>query len=219
MDLLKKVLPLLGKILTWISFTRVLLLALFSAALIISITLFEQRSFLLDVDPKIKTPIPNIREIELNQELKTAIKNLVDKNSLIVFAAVVNTNISINQRETFFFYTDSIMGNILYEKSVNEHGKSHLLFTSSEIENKQIVELMNSKFACHPYEETLNMKLSPEGKSIAPIICRVALPPYYGSFKGYVTLGISRKMSESEIENIKFESIKLANTIFAKNVD
>ena len=106
MDLLKKVLPSLGKILTWISFTRVLLLALFSAALIISITLFEQRSFLLDVDPKVKTPIPNIREIELNQELKTAIKNLVDKNSLIVFAAVVNTNISINQRETFFFYTD-----------------------------------------------------------------------------------------------------------------
>ena len=117
MDLIKKVLPLLGKILTWITLSRVLLLALFSAALIISITLFEQRSYLIDIEPKVKTPIPNIRQIELTEELKKAIKSFVDKSSLVVFVSVVNTNISVNQRETFFFYTDSIMGNLLYEQA------------------------------------------------------------------------------------------------------
>ena len=79
MDLIKKVLPLLGKILTWITLSRVLLLALFSAALIISITLFEQRSYLIDIEPKVKTPIPNIRQIELTEELKKAINHLLIK--------------------------------------------------------------------------------------------------------------------------------------------
>lgn len=217
MDLIKKVLPLLGKILTWITLSRVLLLALFSAALIISITLFEQRSYLIEIQPEVKTPIPNIRQIELNEELKKALKSFVDKSSLVVFVSVVNTNISVNQRETFFFYTDSIVGNLLYEQVVKDHGRSYLLFTVSELENKQIVDLMNNKFACHPYSETLNMKLAPKGEAITPVICRVALPPFYGSFKGYLTIGISRKISDVEHETIKFESIKLANIIYSKN--
>lgn len=216
MDLIKKVLPLLGKILTWITFSRVVLMALFCAVLIISITLFEQRSFLINVEPKIKTPVPHIRNVDVSEEIKSQIKSIVDNNSLIVFAAIINTDMSINQRETFYFYTDSIAGNLLYDESIKLHGKSHLLFTSSEIENKQIVDLMNNKFSCHPYAETLNMKIAPKGEAIAPLICRVALPPFYGSFKGFITLGISRKISNLEHENLKFEATKLANAVYSK---
>ena len=213
----KNVPPFISKFVSWISISRVVLVSAFALSLIVSVTLFEQRAFFVDFSDDQYSPEPKIRSLKISDAIYKSMKELVDRSDLIVFSGVVSANLAINQRELVYFYSDSILANVIYEDIVSEYGKVALMFTDNDDENKQMVQLINNKFSCSPYADTANMKLAPKVNSIAPIICRISLPPHYGSFLGYISFGLSRLPNEAEIIQLRAESIKIASRIYQEN--
>jgi hypothetical protein len=92
------------------------------------------------------------------------------------------------------------------------------LFNNEEKNDTQIVRLMNGEWMCAKTEDTIYATFSPEIVQRAPIICRTGLPPYYGEFSGFIELAMFTATSPETLEQIKQDAVKIADSIFTKDL-
>lgn len=218
METLKSILPNLGKFLSWLTPRKLLMVTFFFVAVIVSVTMFEQRSLILSaISSGDGMPLPAPAKIKVPDSLQATIVDYVSNNKKIVFFAVVSSNIRINQSETVYFFSDDELMKQLEADARRNSGSVFPIFTSSQTENSQMVAAINGEFACYKYEETFKNRSVPDGADIAPFVCTISLPPYYGEFSGFLLFGLKSAPLATEIDEFRLAGTRFSTEIYTKN--
>lgn len=81
-----------------------------------------------------------------------------------------------------------------------------------------MVSMLNNEFRCVPIGETTIYKVVPDIEKRFSTICRLAVPPYFGEFLGYVMVGLSRPPSDYEFDALRIEINKISVDIYFRDI-
>ena len=214
---LKKALPLLDKYFSWATPKRVLMLALTAIVCIVSLTLFEHRSAVSDIFLKTKDPTYTAN-LSLSTETKKHIEDLVTRLEDVNMVLVVAANIRVNQREVIYYYSDDRAVDGIIKNVANSRTVVQPIFSNDEKTNAEMVSVINGEFGCYKNDENSGTIIGPRINAYVPAVCRVSLPPYYGEFSGYITIGLTH-LPDPALQNlIRTEAIRLATEIYYKTI-
>lgn len=211
----RSVVPTAAKLITWLTPHRIALAFLFSVTIIACITVFEQRHLIfssLTGSHEYSTP-----RIHVPAQLDQTIKNFVSVHAKVVSFSIVSSHIRSNQSEVVYFYTSDPVLRELDAQSAYSFKSAFPIFSSSEVENAQMISAINGQFACYPYERTFKNRFNPSGASITPYLCIISMPPYYGEFSGFLMFGLKSAPTDHEIDELRLAGTRLSTEIYVKN--
>jgi hypothetical protein len=211
MDLLLKLIAAAGRFVEWASLKKVAMLATICLFSLIGFTMFEERVQIFSAQPE---PVA-LRRFVVTDDLATRIRALVN-SSAVSMVVVYAADLQLNERVAMYRFSDNPMLTALWDKYVLEFGASHPVFTKDDTSNVLMVTIVNGEFSCHKYSETINRLLVQS----APVthVCYISLPPYYGSFAGFLEVSLTRAPTNAEEQSLSLEMKRLSNDIFFKNI-
>jgi len=219
MAIQERLFSLAAKVIQVISLKNVAIWSLAALVTLISYTVFEQRTLIVNYilkGPEAATPATTA--FALSDTSKSRIKQIVDENDLIIAITVLNADIRNNRRIPIHWYSDDAQVQKQLDSSFSGRYGGIPLFTSDEKNNENIVGVINGEFACNTYEEGGNGALFPALATRFPYVCRTSLPPYYGQFSGYVTISLNRVPTQTELDALKAEALNLSTEIYFRDV-
>lgn len=217
MDFILKNLANFTKIVKWLTFKKVLLLAVFIFSMLVFYTAYEQRVRVAGMFSKDDTStIHNV--FIVSSGMQDQIKLFVQKRELVKSVIVWTADIHLNQRTIIFRHSDDQAINESFMKMIRERGNTLPIFTDDPVNNTQMVSVINGEFACYPFKATINNKILPDMATSTPTVCRISLPPYYGDFSGYLSFSLARTPSTEEQKVIEIEVKHLASELFFKDI-
>lgn len=218
----KILLSVLDKFIPWATPKKLFMLLLACVLTVTLFTIYQKRNDIVSLLTSSSSTRNNIAVPELHlaltNDIKSQIKNLVDRNPNIAYVGVVSANIRINQRELAYFYSDDPIITDQMTAGSWHMGSTQSIFTSSEINNEQMVAVINGEFGCFKYEDTINFIAASGLVTRLPYVCRVSLPPYYGEFAGYLAIGLREKPDENRQNDTRVEAVRLATEIYFKSI-
>lgn len=215
MDLLLKYLNGLVNVISWLNLRKVLLLALASLATLICYTAYEERTRILTALSADLSPRHEMQKFNISDDIAIEIRYMT-RLPIVSMVAVYAADLQINERMIAYRYADDPYLTDLWDKQIATAGNSLPLFTHNTKVNALVVSIINGQFSCHPYQDTMNREILRNDRT--PVLCFVSLPPYYGSFSGYVEVSLARVPTTLEQQTIEIEIKRLSNDIFFKNV-
>lgn len=194
---------------------RVALLTILATFLITIFVLFENRAAIFALIYK-TSEAPTAIQWELSNTSKNQIVSLtnVDPISIVVFSDV---DLKKNRRITKFYYAKDA-GTLDYITPIIARLLPSPLFDYDAKNTEQMVAMLNNEFKCVPSVETVNNRIFPELARQYPITCRIAVPPFFGEFAGYITLILNRKPTPFEFDSIKIEANRLAIEVYLRDI-
>jgi hypothetical protein len=218
MDFILKNLAHITNFITWLTFRKVLLLALAVFVGLTLYTVYEQRARVVALFVVETEVLPVQTTFVVSSEMQDRIRALVTKNPLIKSVNVLVADIHLNRRTVVFRFSEDEAANAAFEKMVAEKGSTQPIFTSDAANNAQMVAVINGEFVCQAYKDTINAQLLPSLAATTPTICRISLPPYYGDFSGYLAISLTRVPAEFERLELQQTIKLLATDLFFKDV-
>ncbi len=216
----KSTLPLIEKVLSWLSLKRVFMLGITAAVIITSLTIFENRTQLANgvrtrgVTERVVSDEP----FKVGENSEAQIKSFVAKNEGVVVFTVISVNMRVLQRHPVYIYTNDTSMKQLIDSYSQSKNMTQPFFTSDEKNDNQMIELMSGGFHCVKYEDTVNALIFPGVKNKVKAICRVGLPPYHGQFSGYISALLSELPSSYKQQELRLELVQLATSIYMADV-
>lgn len=157
--------------------------------------------------------------IELTSETKIKITETVSKfPTMIAGIQVVNINFKKNTRTASY----SFISEPLLKQAIDDFQNSSIadtpIFNDNQTNNRRVVSLINGKFICTPYSDTVAVKTYAKASSVVTHICSVSIPPHYGKFSGYLNIYIKHKPDGIEIEMLRQLATELSNQIYINDI-
>lgn len=78
--------------------------------------------------------------------------------------------------------------------------------------------MLNNEFKCVPSAETHYVRFFPDLASKYPVTCRIAVPPFFGEFAGYITAILTRKPTSAEYDSLKIEMNRIAIETYLRDI-
>lgn len=153
---------------------------------------------------------------EVSQATKDQLIALVETSTVIKMAAITDIDLQKNRRVIKFRRLND-------PDSVNIKAKADALlpqpvFNDDARNTQQIVGVLNNEFVCSPYNETSYYHFFPDLGKRMPVVCRIAIPPFYGNFIGMLTLGLKITPTKQELDSIRIEATRIAIEIYLRDV-
>lgn len=82
----------------------------------------------------------------------------------------------------------------------------------------QLVSVLNNEFVCSRSSDTIFQRVFPFITKEVPIICRLAVPPFYGRFVGIITVGLSTYPTKTELDALRLEIARYAVEVYLRDV-
>jgi hypothetical protein len=142
--------------------------------------------------------------------------NLVKTGKLVKLVLLTQVDLRKNKRTPSFWYLDDPQVSMIKQKVANMLPTA--VFDSDEKNTQQIVAVLNNTFVCTKYEDTVFMRYFPELKASTPIICRIAVPPFYGRFVGILTFGLRAEPTPAQLDALRIEAARLSIQIYLRDV-
>ena len=212
-----------SKLVTAITFKKVLIWALAGTIGVIGYTAYENRSDLFLATKLGKGPIaagnPVGSTFIVGNDTKSKISEFVKNEKSIVGLTVVSVDIRMNTRNQLFFYADKAEKNPPSLEPLTSFIRLPM-FTKNDDNNRQMVKLINGEFTCAPYTSGTSLVLaaSPKANPDVVTICRASLPPYYGHFSGFVSVLLNTDPDVEEQVRLKHVIEALAIEIYFRDV-
>lgn len=210
-----------SKLVTAITFKKVLLWSLAGVLLVIAYTAYERRADLFEATSFGQStmspgnPVGTI--FVVGDTSKKKIEAFVKGEKNVVGFAVVSADVRLNVRNMVFFLADPTVSNPALLAPLSSI--AHLpLFTKNEDNNRQMIKLINGEFTCAAYNTTLLSNVAPTSAREIVTICRASLPPYYGHFSGFVTVLLNTDPDIEELLRLKNGIEALATEIYFRDV-
>jgi hypothetical protein len=214
MDFVLKIIASAGKFVEWASIKKVLMLTMFCFLALILFTGYEERARIGAALSNAPTTVA-MKRFTVTDDLAVRIRALVG-SPIVSMVVVYAADLQLNERIAMYRFSDNPLITEMWDKHILEFGASHAVFTKDDVSNTLMVAVVNGEFACYKYGETINRLLVP--KAPVPAVCYVSLPPYYGSFAGFMEVSLTRMPSHLEQQAIEIEMKRLSNDIFFKNI-
>jgi len=149
---------------------------------------------------------------EIGNESKTQLVKLVSSSDIINFVMVSAVDLQLNRRESKFWFTDSDT------KTEVQNLLPQPVFDDNPKNTDQMVAVLSNEFTCGSINDTIYPRYSFKLTTASPVICRIAIPPFYGRFVGILTFGLNRAPSPEERDAIRLEASRLAVEIYLKDI-
>lgn len=199
--------------LTWKRFGLLALLGLLTVGLLM---VFESRNTIFN---KIVNTTP-VEEIsapwEVSQETKNELTALT-KLALIDGVMLTEVNLKKNRRITKFWY----VGDAAFRQEAANIVSTLLpqaFFDTDKKNNEQMLAVLSNQFICNASRDTVFVRFFPEIDRRYPYICRLAVPPFAGEFAGMVTVMLSRKPTDSEVDSLKIEITRVSVEMYLRDI-
>jgi hypothetical protein len=212
MDWLKRLPSFLG----WITFKRAAYLTLAVIVGIVVLTLFEQRKLLLPSgdDDFLPRPAEHIR-LKIKDKTGVRMKTYVDTNTLVNLFIVTSASIRLNESDIVYYYSNDPIITYDLTNYFSKNSSVRPLFGIDDNFNASIVRTINGEFDCY---QNVSLIKGIDNTRVHSI-CRMSVPPHYGGFVGYLTVGVSRLPTLEEKSEIRRILADLSSNIFFDNVN
>ena len=212
-----------SKLVTAITFKKVLIWTLAGIIGVASYTAYEHKSDLFLATKIGKSsaiagnPVGSI--FIVGDVTKKHIAEFVKNEKSIVGFTVVSVDIRMNARNQLFFYADQSEQNPPSLKPLALMARLPL-FTKNDDNNRQMIKLINGEFTCAPYTTGTSLVLaaSPGANRDVISICRASMPPYYGHFSGFVSVLLNTDPDVDEQVRLKQAIEAMAIEIYFRDV-
>lgn len=199
--------------LTWKRFALLALLGFVTIALLI---LFDNRTTvfnrLVDSTPVEELSIP----WEVSQQTKTELTALT-RLPIIDGVLLTEVNLKKNRRITKFWYVrDADFRQ--QAATVISQMLPQAFFDSDRKNNEQMLNVLGNQFSCTPTEETIFVRFIPDMQKKYPVVCRLAVPPFAGEFAGLVTVLLTRKPTQPEVDSLKIEITRVSVEMYLRDI-
>lgn len=186
---MRLVISFITKLVKTITFNLVLVWTIAGLATVIGFIIYEHRDDLFEATLAAnKTGNVVGSTFTVSNDTKNKIRDFVIADDDIIGFGVFSADIRLNLRITNFFFGDGQKNSIEEKETLNQISRLRPLFTSSELNNRYMVKLINGEFYCVNYTSTLLSRSSPDINTEVISVCRASLPPYYGHFAGFLTI-------------------------------
>lgn len=151
----------------------------------------------------------------VGEESKFELVKLVSNSQLVKLAVVNSVDLQLNRQEAKYWFVDIDSNITLPDVSTI---LPQQVFDSNQTNTDHMVAVLGNEFVCSSTKNTIYEKYFGEIDKEIPVICRLAIPPFYGRFVGILTFGLSRIPDESEKDSLKLEASRLAVEIYLKDI-
>lgn len=208
-------LPYIKKFLAWVTYRKVAMAALGGVIWIFSLTLFENRHEFWNKDEHaLPRPIEHIR-LKVKDKMSVRLRVFVDSNRLVNFVSVASANIRLNEADTVFWHTDDPVISFELNDAIAKNGSVRPLFTTDDNYNASVVRTINAEFSCYENKGLLGPNITAR----IPYICRISVPPHYGQFTGFITIGLNEKPTQDQTEEVRRVLSDISSNIFFDNIN
>jgi hypothetical protein len=205
------------KVLTW---GKIIQATVFLLIVGISYGLWDNRTVVynsLKVGARVESSGPVV--IDLGQSTQEYIDATTKKaSSFIAGIEILSVDFKKNTRSTAYF---SIVSDDL-KKMYAEYAQYRVapvpLFTSNELRNQKVIDLINGDFSCSTVDGTSITILSNVEK-VVKNVCSISIPPYYGRFSGYMNVYLLRIPTEEDISVIRQMSRDISLRIYEIDIN
>jgi hypothetical protein len=212
----------LTKLITAITFQKVLLWSLAGILVVVGYTAYEHRTELFQdatrgrgASAEIGNPIGST--FVIGETTKGKIQDFVKTDKDIVGLTVISVDIRLNVRNQIYFYSDPSDPSPVTLAPLSAINRLPL-FTKNDDNNRQMIKLINGEFTCTPYTQTMLGTIAPGVNKDVITVCRASLPPYYGHFSGYVSILLNNDPDIDEQVRLKTSLELLATEIYFRDV-
>lgn len=198
-----------------LTFRRVALLFVLTSIMIVMFTVFENRDILFAKFYR-TADTEEVVTWDVSNESKTALVALTN-NQLIGASLVTQVNLKQNKRTIKFFYIrDQTLLNEV--KPIAAQLLPQAVFDYDPKNTMQMVAMLNNEFLCVPTKDTIFVRYFPMFEQKLPYMCRLAVPPFFGEFAGFVTIGLTREPKPIEVGGLKIEMNRIAIEMYVRDI-
>lgn len=217
MDKLLEVLQLVQDFTDRLTVKRIFL-ALGAGVLITLLTFaFENRNALFHSAYSKVNQFDHPSQWEIGEQSKAQLRDLVKNEGLVSMVLVTEIDLQKNRRTPKFWYTTS-----KFEPQIRKKVETLLpqpVFDYDAANTKQMVGVLNNEFVCARFEDTVFNRHFPYLAKETPVICRIAIPPFYGRFVGMLTVGLNRNPSKDEVDSLRLEAARLSVELYIRDIN
>ena len=216
----EKVLTFIEDLIDTLTFKRVGLIALLTVIGLSLFALYENRQSIVEnlvhKDTSSAAIDPTPADWSLSDASKTALQNLA-KTTAVSFIAITDVDLKKNRKVVRYYYIDD--SNIkLSSEALRAIGLPQAVFDYDAKNTAQMVSVLSNEFKCNSFKDTIYFRYAPEFEDAMPSICRLAIPPFVGSFIGFITVGLANAATSAELDSIRLEVSRIAVDIYLNDV-
>lgn len=216
----EKVLTFIEDLIDTLTFRRVGLIALLTVIGLSLFALYENRQSIVENLVRKDAPStaidPTPADWALSDASKTALQNLA-KTTAVSFIAITDVDLKKNRKVVRYYYIDD--SNIkLSSEALRAIGLPQAVFDYDAKNTTQMVSVLSNEFKCNAFKDTIYFRYAPELEDAMPSICRLAIPPFVGSFIGFITVGLANAATSAELDSIRLEVSRIAVDIYLNDV-
>lgn len=164
----------------------------------------------------ITTPVAAVGDWTLSEASKQSLMNLAKATSVRV-VVLSDVDLKKNRRTVrYYFIEDNSIQ--LQPLALQALALPLPVFDYDAKNTEQMIAVLSNDFRCDAFADTVYNRFAPYLSGEIPMICRLAVPPFVGTFVGFVTVGVAPGTSPSELETIRLEVSRIAVEIYMNDV-
>ena len=212
-----KIIAFLEEMIDALTFRRVALLALLATITISLVAIFEHRNAVFAAVYKKAEEQTSVAWVLSNESKNQLIALSTPERSLVGVILLSDVDLKKNRRVPKFLY---VKDKIDSDKVLPTVAKllPQALFDYDPKNTEQMVAMLNNEFKCVATADTHYTRFFPELVAKYPISCRIAVPPFFGEFAGYITTILTRKPTPAEYDALKIEMNRIAIETYLRDV-
>jgi hypothetical protein len=143
------------------------------------------------------------------------LRGLVEQNSLVSMIFVEKVDLQKNRRVPKYWFLNNAQEE--FNKQMQEH-LPDAAFDDDSASVQQLIGVLNNEFVCVKFESTPLSHTHPKLKTVTPVVCSIAVPPFYGRMLGILTIGLAQTPTPQEHAAIRLEATRLAVEIYLHDI-
>ena len=153
---------------------------------------------------------------EVSKTTQDQLIGLVKRAPLVKLVMVTEVDLQKNRRIVRFWHLDDPDESAVRAKSATLLPQA--VFDYDPKNTQQMVAILNNEFVCSRFQDTVYQRFFPDLNKRMPVICRVAIPPFYGRFVGILTIGLNAAPTKEEQDSIRIEASRIAVEVYLRDV-
>lgn len=212
----EKITVFLEEMIEILTFRRVALLTFLGAIGIVLFAMFEHRDALFAMAYK-QVHSNNAIIWDISSDSKNDVLNLSKfGNGLVNAVSITDVDLSKNRKSLKYIVSanSEIQAKV---KDLPQQVHAISLFDYDQKDIEQMVSMLNNEFVCTPIAD-VDQRIHFLELTKAVQVCRIAVPPYFGEFAGFITLYLSRAPTFDEVESLKMEAARTSIQIYLRDI-
>lgn len=195
---------------------RILVAVLTTLLLMGTYTLYENRLLAFDKALSFFSTKDSPKNWELSDASKNSLNALVATNGLVKMIMITEVDLQKNRHSPRFWKLQDPLENVMKQRVANMLPQA--VFDYDAKNTQQMVAVLNNEFVCSRFQETALHRVFPEIAKNTPVVCRIAIPPFYGRFVGVLTFGLVDQPTKDQFDALRIEAARISVEIYLRDI-